>query len=354
MIAAIGMLASCSMMTEDLEPCPPASQVVRLHFKYDYNIQRADMFSAHVGEVRLFVVDDATGLVVKDTTVSNRDNADVIKRHPGNQYFAVDFHNLKPETTYRFVAMAQQRPYDETSVRPTDRFMGLFPAMNEKADKLTMTLTRDVENHVNAPSCGLDTLWMGHTTKPITVPLTEGSYTINDTISMVRDTKYLTITLRQLEEPANIHDTDFRVEITDKNGRLAWNNELLDDVTLLYTPHAQRTTEVLNVNQEVTARAAHYDISFSRLMIYEKATGTDAILKITDNNTEDVVAEIDLPSVLSQGRKAYEWCKYGAQEYLDREYDYNLDLFLKNGQWQYADVRVNILSWAYRVQNVEL
>lgn len=349
MMAAIGMLASCSMMTEDLEPCPPATQVVRLHFKYDYNIQRADMFSAHVGEVRLFVVDDATGLVVKDTTVSNRDNADVIKHHPGNQYFAVDFHDLKPQGTYRFVAMAQQRPYDETSIRPEDRFMGAFPAMGEAADRLTMTLTRDADDHVNAPSCGLDTLWMGNTVKAVTVPVTEGSYIINDTISMVRDTKYLTLTLRQLDDPANIKDADFRVEITDRNGRLAWDNALLDDATLLYTPHAQRTTEVLNTSQEVTARAAHYDISFSRLMIYEKVTGKNAILKIIDNNTDDVVAEIDLPSTLAQGRSAYEQ-DYSPQEYLDREYDYDLDLFLRNGQWVYGNVIVNINSWAIRIQ----
>lgn len=359
LLTAIILLHSCSMMTEDLEPC---EQVVRLHFKYDYNIQRADMFSNHVGEVRLFVVDDATGQVVKQTTVSNRDNANAILQHPSDQYFCIEMRDLLPTHSYRFVAVAQQRPYDETSIRQEDRFLCTFPGIGQDATNLSVELTHEGKRGattepfaVNAPTCGLDTLWMGHTTKSITIPQTMGSYTINDTISMVRDTKYLTISLRQLGEPTNIKHEDYRIEITDANSLLGWNNEVLPSASLLYTPHFQRTTEVLDKDNNVTARAAHYDISFSRLMYHKGADAyKNAVLKVINNKDNSVVAAIDLPATLSQGRNAYELYNYSSQEYLDREYDYDMDLFLQNGTWSYLDLRINILSWAMRFQNVNL
>jgi hypothetical protein len=54
---------------------------------------------------------------------------------------------------------------------------------------------------------------------------------------------------------------------------------------------------------------------------------------------------------------AYEIYNYSPQEYLDREYDYRLELFLKNGKWAqgaFICVCVDVLSWARRIQYVEL
>ena len=48
------MLSSCDMMTED-EDITNCGLFVT--FKYDYNLQRADMFGDHVGGVTLYVFD---------------------------------------------------------------------------------------------------------------------------------------------------------------------------------------------------------------------------------------------------------------------------------------------------------
>ena len=55
-IVALGsMLSSCNdLMHDDLPPCDMG---VDLQFKYDYNVQRADMFNDHVGGVSVFVYD---------------------------------------------------------------------------------------------------------------------------------------------------------------------------------------------------------------------------------------------------------------------------------------------------------
>jgi len=77
------------------------------------------------------------------------------------------------------------------------------------------------------------------------------------------------------------------------------------------------------------------------LYIYNKVTNTD-------------VAEINLTEFLAQGRNAYDLYAYSKQEYLDRSYDYYLDFFIKNDTWQYAEVRINVLSWVKRIQNTDL
>lgn len=354
----VAIMSSCSMMTEDLPEC---ETLVRVSFKYDYNIQRADMFHDHVGMVRLFVIDADNGTVVRDLTVSNRDDNDAIKVNDNNRYFTVTLNDLPLGRNYRFMAVALQRPYDETMAHSEDKFVGTFPLTGENADKLQMRLTRsdaaDAQGRypVTAPECGLDTLWMGHTTKPIAVPAERTSnIVICDTISMVRDTKYLSLTLRQIDNPAGIHDDDFYVEITDNNGLLAWNNDVLADQKLLYRPHGQWTTEVLDQQGDVQQRAAHYDISFSRLMYFMGAEAArNASLCIFRKADGVKVVDINLPGILAEGRNLYENYRYMPQEYLDREYDYDLDFFLLSNEWQYLKIKVNVMAWVIRKQDIK-
>ncbi len=74
-IVALGsMLSSCNdLMHDDLPPCDMG---VDLQFKYDYNVQRADMFNDHVGGVCVFVFDEQGNLVAR------QDAANEGKRNP--------------------------------------------------------------------------------------------------------------------------------------------------------------------------------------------------------------------------------------------------------------------------------
>jgi len=75
---------------------------------------------------------------------------------------------------------------------------------------------------------------------------------------------------------------------------------------------------------------------------------------IYNKTTMKEVAVINLTEFLAQGRNAYDLYAYSKQEYLDRAYDFYMDFFIKNNTWQYAEVRINALSWAKRIQNVDL
>lgn len=372
LIAALTMNSCTAIMDDDLEPC---TTTVRVHLKYDYNILRADMFSDHVGEVRLFVVDDKTNAVVKDTIVSNRDNSDAIKHHSASQTFHIDFNNLPDGGQYRFVAYALQKPYDETQQHHADKFVITTPQRNGDVTALESRLSRNAtadaagRHAVVAPDCGLDTLWMGHTTKPVTLPKQKvGMVVINDTVSMVRDTKYLTLRLHNIDagKRAEIYADDYDVEITDDNGLLGWNNELLtnkDGETLLYTPFHQRTNEYLGRTEAspdddvVIEREAFYELSFSRLMFREGAqAGSNARLKIIRKSDNMVIVDVNLPYYLAAGRGYYPMYNYKEQEYLDREYSYSLDFFIKGDSWSELQlpVPVAITAWVIRFQNEKM
>lgn len=364
---ALTMTSCTAIMDDELQPC---KTTVRVHLKYDYNIPRADMFSDHVGEVRLFVVDDKTNAVVKDTTVSNRDNLYAIKHHPQSQTFHIDFTDLPNGGTYRFVAYALQKPYDETQQHNADKFIIASPQRGGNVTTLESRLSRSATADaagrypVTAPDCGLDTLWMGHTMRPITLPAENvAMVVINDTVSMVRDTKYLTLRLHNVDDDkkTQISADDFTIEITDRNGLLGWNNELLhakDNNKLLYTPFDKCTVEYLGRTEQspyddvVIEREAQYELSFSRLMFYGGIQNMDnARLVINRKSDSKLIADINLPYYLAAGRGAYAKYNYSEQEYLDREYDYDMDLYLKGDTWQSVKINVAVMAWSIRFQS---
>ena len=67
MVLAALAMTSCDMMEQDLSDCPYGLYVT---FKYDYNLQRADMFNDHVGSVTLYIFDE-DGRLVKTCKAAN-------------------------------------------------------------------------------------------------------------------------------------------------------------------------------------------------------------------------------------------------------------------------------------------
>ena len=61
------LTVSCDMMHDETDDCPTG---LYLSFKYDYNLQRADMFNDHVGAVSVYVFDE-TGHYVTCREVKN-------------------------------------------------------------------------------------------------------------------------------------------------------------------------------------------------------------------------------------------------------------------------------------------
>lgn len=367
-LAGATTLLSCQkhLVFEDEGNC---EDVVEVYLKYDYNIQRADMRADHVGWANVYAIDEK-GKVAAVKTVSPAEAAD--------KNSTVRFDGLQPGR-YTFAAIAMQSPYQDLAKGKGARFRATFPTVGSSVSDLTVKLDRNAVpgsdvRAVDAPANGLDTLWMGRSIKPQGILMLEEveqrGNTIRDTISLVRDTKYLHLILHQLGERENIHDTDFEVYITDSNGYLQWNNELLTDSDLVYTPHAAWTTALSEkgvayysdeeashapADDPIVERAAHFDISFSRLMYYTAVSGMqNAELLIVSKETGEDAVRINLPYYLGFGKDAFSIRQYSEQEYLDREYDYHMDFFLQEGKWAFIELKVNIMPWTKHFQRVEL
>lgn len=204
----------------------------------------------------------------------------------------------------------------------------------------------------NSQALPLDTLWQGLSNETVEV---KDLQITHHTISLIRDTKQLTISLHQLDEPADIHAEDFSYQITDANGYINYDNTLLPDEELTYTPYKTWTTEFTTPEGTVQERTAHAALMFSRLVLHPVTENDkNAILSIWNKKTGEEVVRINLADFLAQGRGAFEAMNYSAQEFLDREYDYKLDFFLKGDKWQYVKLGISILDWSKRIQRADL
>ena len=367
LLTAAMLMNSCDMMKEDLSNCPTGLYV---NFVYDYNIQRADMFKDHVGGLTLYVFDESDHIAAQRTVSGSE-----LSKYGYNIHFTEQ--ELAPDHLYRLVAVAMQNDW-ATAAAAT----GYKPTISDNRMSLRVSLAHQpgVPYGTVSNAAPLDTLW--HTLTILKAEAenlpaatryrlsSDGSVNTNGsdqvsvvsgeptyaTVSLIRDTNHLNISLRELDTPENVRDEDYEVFIIDANTDVDYANNLVTPGdSVIYRPYAQWTTVIEGTRSIAADYSAHYDLMFNRLM-YNTTTNDNAVLCIRNKKSGETIAMLNLPYILCTGRMAYEIYNYSPQEYLDREYDYRLELFLKNGKWgdgAFISVCVDVLSWARRIQYVE-
>ena len=193
------------------------------------------------------------------------------------------------------------------------------------------------------------------------------------TVSMIRDTNHLNVTLRALnDDPADnqVVDTDYTVEIYDNNSQLDCRNNLTNpEDTLIYRPYRQWTTTFVGNDQIAYESAAHYDLMFNRLLyknakvdgdqyavlsVEDIAKSRNAVLVIREKSSGKIIFGLNLPYILASGRTWVER-NYHYQEYLDREYDYRLQFILRGARIDEIQLilgtHIHIIPWALRSQH---
>lgn len=384
-------MSSCTMVTEDVTDCPSGLFV---RFVYDYNTQRADMFKDHVGHVTVYVYDES-GRKVAERSVSNTATSAPLSRYGYTMHFTPA--ELGPGR-YRIQAVGMQRDWDHSLTQSGAKYRRTLPQAHTdltiKLDYNSEPLEASNLHHVVHENIPLDTLW--HTLKVTAVGPIDG-VTVPDpaptrapfsvypleeqfvevatdratyaTVSLIRDTKHLNVTLRQIDDPANMHHDDFEITITDDNALLLHDNSVSPADSVIYTAYQRWTTKFTSGGVEMedsksralagdddpdTQRTAHFNLMTNRMMHNGQGINDNAVMTVTNKTTGKVVARFNLPYYLAQARAAYAQFNYSPQEYLDREYDYHMNLFLKGESWAYCDIVVNVLGWSKRTQNVDL
>lgn len=348
-----GWLASCLLglfatsctdfIFDDRDGC---ERGVYVNFVYDYNLHRSDMFADHVGEVTLYIFDEE-GNYIDSRTEANDDAFQPLNEYGYNMYL-----NL-PDGKYRFVALAHQRKSD-------DQLRGSFQRTELDADsrmedlKITLDHTRlyDGVGLVNHQGQPLDTLW--HSISDQAVEVKQGQY-VYHTLSLVRNTKNISVTLRDIDRPEAMDIEDYNLYITGGSIRLNHDNSEDSSIKALCTPYVTWNTQDPDVSSRTTAvgNMGHADFMTSRIFAHDNLAD-DEVLVVEHKETGKRVIEVNLPDLLGRLSNYDELHRYSRQEFLDRGYDYNLSFFLSGGTWAYANVSIGVLGWSKRVQNVDL
>ncbi len=395
--------SSCDVIYDDSENCPDGLFV---RFVYDYNTMRSDMFKDHVGHITLYIYDE-DGRKVAERSVSNVASNTPLEKYGYTMYF--DPSELAPGR-YRLQAIGLQKDWE--SAQNTSRAKYIRSSGHTDVRDFNITLEHSEQPHpesgrhtVDHQKLPLDTLWhtlkvmsydpidglevpdMHRTTAPYSVYPLEDQYVtiVNEratyaTVSLIRDTKQLNITLRQRNNKADMQHSRYEVTIEDDNSLLAHDNSIVPNHPLVYTPFASWTTKfsnngleyesgdlapAINGGAKMSARAdgdeddpsvertAHFNVMYNRIA-YDNDPKKCAVLKIRNKETGVEVGTFTLPYILAEGRDAYDYYNYSHQEYLDREHDYHLDFILKGDTWEYCSVTIDILSWSKRIDNVKL
>lgn len=345
------VFTSCDMMTEDREDCPIG---LYLNFKYDYNLERADMFNDHVGAVDVYVFDQDGKYVTKQS------EANIGSSMPLADPTYTMHMDLDPGK-YQFIVLAGQNTYAEQMEAGRPRFVRTEPQKGDDMKTLDIRLetTQQGNNMLLVDNHGLplDTLWHGMEVEPVEVYAEKPTY---HTISLMRDTKKINVTLREIDDPTQMDINNYDLRITDRNAHILWDNSLDETDWVVYTPHATWNTDdrtpALDANgneMEELGQIGHADFMTSRILYHDDAAD-DGRLTITNKVTGQEVATLNLPDILSRLRTSEDIYRYSAQEFLDRGYDYQLDIFLKGDRLAYINISISVLGWSKRIQFEEL
>ena len=321
-----GSLGSCDILEEEAEDC-----AVYVRFKYDMNMEFADAFQNAVNSVTLYAFDKDGVLAYQKT-----EEGEILKQDGYRMRLDGISHSDKAE--YDFITWAGE-PDNESFTIPV-----LTVGQHTKED-LFCQLNRAGDGIVND---NLDDLFHGQVSD-----LNFGRSAMEPgeevVMPLVKNTNSIRIMLQHIKG-FELNADEFKFSITDRNGKMNYDNTLLDkDVKINYQAWytGDGNADVEGANSGISAvNVAIAELSVARLM-----ADTDPVLTIT---TVDGKTVLELPLVkcaLMYKREKYN--EMSNQEFLDREDEYNFTFFLDDGnRWITSSIIIN--SWRLVFQNSDL
>lgn len=342
--AMLCCLASCSLVREDLDPCPEPR--LELRFVYDYNMEFANAFHNQVDCLTVYFFDGNGELMYIDTITDPFLLSDEGWRMypelvPGS-YHVVAYGGMGCENAsfYRTGNFPEGTHFTNLHVQ-------LDPASLNDSDKYRL------HNHYY----GSADFTVEDDDKTVIVP-------------MVRNTNSIHIALQNENVSQPIDHNDFIFEITDDNNDFGHDNMLLPTGVITYSPWLKENRSTSpspdevqeggtageqqdgrDAGQSFHAAVAHF--TTSRLMdTYGTGKKTPTTLNIRKADGTGTVFSIPLVKYMLMFKN--EGASSGTrlmsdQEYLDRENTWNFVFFIKDGFW--VDTHLIINDWEVRLNN---
>lgn len=306
------------MIYDDLEPCPHGA---RIRFVYDYNMEFANAFPSQVDCLTVLFY-DKEGKYVATRTNTSSDLADEnwrmeVDLAPGS-YDILAYGGLAcPEASFHFVS-----PPEET------RFSDIRVEMNSDC----ITHPKGTELHP---------LFYGKAE----VEVAESDLDYREiTVYMMRDTNNLRIVLQQIDGDP-LDNEDFEFNVIDDNTLFGVDNNLIPAGTIDYFPWARGNASPGEIEGH-TSTVAWAELSLSRLTVKSAPT-----LVVTRKSDGFKIIDIPLINYLAL-LKSEHFADMGLQEYLDREWNWNMIFFLdRHHLWVRTQIIVN--GWVVRINSTD-
>ena len=296
-----------------------------IEFKYDYNMKFADAFSKEVKSIALYVFQNDT--LVKSVVESNEaaiaaDGFAIALELEAGSYELLAGAGLQSEESFDLLADVEE---------------------GKTTKQQLQVMVKSAEGRVSQ-----DLKPLFHGTMPLEVTSTPGTYT--ETMSLVKDTNVVRIVLQQMSD--GVVAEKFRYEISADNGKLDWNNDVIEGNGLLYEPWSVSTgtAEVdPDYGTNAVTRADQVSVAVAEFTLNRMIDGSSPILTIWTIEENEKVLSIPVADYALLVKGQYT-AQMSNQEYLDRQDEYNMTFFLdEDGDWLSASIIVN--SWRVVLNN---
>ena len=299
--SAIIMLGAsgCESVFDKDQNCDPAYY---LQFVYDMNMDYADAFQAKVSSVEVMAFDSESG--------------DLKGR------FMESGQTLKQDG-YRMKLDLEPGQYDFVVWCGLEENEGQFSVSDNitKKEQAKCTMSRNRNSHGKATqNSQLHSLFHGY----LSAGLDEKPGDHVFPVSLIKDTNNINFSLQDVSGK-ELDPNRFTITMNINNGSIDYNNSLLDDEDIEYSPYYQASG---SASVDTKAEETRHDIVVAEISTSRLVEDHNPTLDITDNLTGNIVYSVPLVKWALM-LKSEQYSSMGDQEYLDREDEYNVVLYVK-------------------------
>lgn len=289
-----------------------------IRFKYDYNIKYADAFANEVRSLALYIFDEDDILIEKIVTTDkeelSKEDFHIRLELPAGCYTLLAWGGLGEEESFDMLA-------DEEIGRT-------------RIEELQVRMHRAYDDEGRAYS-DKDLAPLFHGIMELDVVSEPGTY--KKTMSLMKNTNVVRIVLNEMSGHA-MDSKNFTFEITDHSGLYDYDNTRLDDEAITYKPWY--IEEIYADFDESSTRSTNINAVLAELTIGRMMTTESPILRVLNSQTGEQILRLPLAEYMLLIKGNYHKAM-GDQEYLDRQDEYSLTLFLDEGKWMSTQIVIN-------------
>lgn len=330
MFAAVFAIAtaftSCDSVIYDGEG--DCSVKYRIEFEYERNMEFADAFASKVSSVALYVFDES-GVLVEQMSESGEalaadDYAMMLELEPA-EYDLLAWCGVDGKSFTVPTATVGQTTLDQ-----------MLCTMSRKSDAAGSYVDEDLSA-------------LFHGLKRINYTDEPGVHT--EVLSLTKNTNNFRIILQQTwSDSSAVESVDvskFDFAIIDDNGKMNYDNSVMEDEQIIYRPWDITTGDV-DVDTDISTRANMVTVSVAELTTARLMTDHRPILVVTKKETGEKVLSVPIVDYALLVKGNYNR-NMDDQEYLDRQDEYNMTFFVHDGKWVSSQIIIN--SWRVVLNN---